>query len=62
MGANETIDDAYFRPILFPFNIICLPSDYSGILRFDEIGKDIEYILPEIYSKEPLFVISMEKK
>ena len=28
----------------------------------DQLGKDIEYILPAIYSKEPLFVISMKKK
>jgi hypothetical protein len=39
-----------------------LPLDYSGILRFEEIGKDIEYVLPATYSKEPLFVIRMEKK
>jgi hypothetical protein len=39
-----------------------LPLDYSGILRFEEICKDIEYVLPATYSKEPLFVIRMEKK
>lgn len=39
-----------------------LPLDYSGILRFEEIGKDIEYILPATNKKEPLFVIRMQKK
>lgn len=38
-----------------------LPLDYSGILRFEEIGKDIEYILPASYSKDSLFVIRMNK-
>ena len=39
-----------------------LPLDYSGILRFEEIGKDIEYILPATNKKEPLFVIRIQKK
>lgn len=38
-----------------------LPLQYSGMLRFEEIGRDIEYILPANYRKEALFVIRMQK-
>ena len=39
-----------------------LPLDFSGILRFEEINKDIEYILPATNKKNPLFVIRMQNK
>jgi hypothetical protein len=38
-----------------------LPLDFSGIIRFEEINKDIEYNLPVTNKKEPLFVIRMQK-
>ena len=38
-----------------------LPLDFSGIIRFKEINKDIEYNLPVTNKKEPLFVIRMQK-
>lgn len=37
-----------------------LPLDFGGILRFEEIGKDIEYLLPGTDKKEPLFVIKIK--
>jgi hypothetical protein len=39
-----------------------LPLDFSGLLRFEEIGKDIEYILPSTQNKLPLFVIRIKNK
>jgi hypothetical protein len=39
-----------------------LPLDYSGILRFEEISKDIEYKLPSMKNVNSLFVIRMEQK
>jgi hypothetical protein len=39
-----------------------LPLDFAGMLRFEEIGKDIEYVLPATTKKEPLFVIRMQNK
>jgi thiol-disulfide isomerase/thioredoxin len=38
-----------------------LPLDFVGLLRFEEIGKDIEYILPSTQNKLPLFVIRIKK-
>jgi hypothetical protein len=39
-----------------------LPLDFSGLLRFEEIGKDIEYVLPSTKNKLPLFVIRIKNK
>lgn len=39
-----------------------LPLDFAGMLRFEEIGKDIEYVLPATNKKEPLFVIRIQKR
>ena len=35
-------------------------KDYSGIILFNEIGKNVEYYLPTKYEKNPLFVIRMK--
>ena len=39
-----------------------LPLDFAGILRFEEINRDIEYVLPGTDKKEPLFVMRISKK
>jgi len=39
-----------------------LALDYSGILRFEEINKWIEYKLPIKKNAQPLFVIRMNNK
>ncbi len=35
-------------------------KDFSGIIVFNEIGKNVEYYLPATYEKNPLFVIRMK--
>ena len=37
-------------------------KDFSGTLKFNEIGKNVEYYLPTTYEKNPLFVIRMNSK
>jgi|LakMenE01Jun11ns_1017448.scaffolds.fasta_scaffold7734288_1 hypothetical protein len=38
-----------------------LALDYRGLLLFEEINKEIEYLLPASKNKTPLFVIRMKK-
>ena len=52
---------SFFPELKTIFNeYIKLAIEVSGVHRFEEIGKDIEYFLPYTNDKKPLFVIRMK--